>query len=503
MFSNHQFYNVNRASVLTPQVRAIWDKMCIGVAVVNADGICEYMNPIQRRADGFTRIPVEGQHITSLYVPHELEVIPTIECLQSGKPLLKKAYWYATFTHFLASTVTDFFPLFDHGRKDGVIAFTIWTGNTAHVAESRRPLKTCNADSPCRYYTFANIIGRDEALQECIHEARSAATSSSPVMIWGESGTGKELFAQAIHSASSRAEEPFIPVNCAAIPENLLEGILFGTVKGAYTDAPDKPGLFEKADGGTLLFDELNSMPLGLQAKLLRVIQEKRVRRLGSHTEIPINVRIISILNEHPLRAVDQGLLRRDLFYRLAVVGIAVPPLRKRKNDIPLLIKQIIKKSEQAIKSVGVTLDEDVIDLFQHYPWPGNIRELAHVIEGSLALLDGSDVITVHNLPRHFREACNAQITDDALRPPLPVMRHAESQLQAPASTTPDYFDYRGIRRGDSVSIKTCLHEYESSCIRNVLRVTGGNVAKAARIMELTPAGLHYRMKVLHIENED
>ena len=244
MFNSRQFYNVNRASVLTPQVRAIWDNMCIGVAVVDADGICEYMNPIQRRADGFTRIPVEGQHITSLYVPHELEVIPTMECLQTGKPLLKKAYWYATSTNFLASTVTDFFPLFDHGRKDGVIAFTIWTGNTAHVSESRRPLKPCNADTPYSYYTFSSIVGRYEALQECIHEARSAATSSSPVMIWGESGTGKELFAQAIHSASSRAGHPFIPVNCAAIPENLLEGILFGTVKGAYTDAPDKPVIF-------------------------------------------------------------------------------------------------------------------------------------------------------------------------------------------------------------------------------------------------------------------
>ena len=165
MFNSRQFYNVNRASVLTPQIRAIWDNMCIGVAVVDADGICEYMNPIQRRADGFTRIPVEGQHITSLYVPHELEVIPTIECLQTGKPLLKKAYWYATSTNFLASTVTDFFPLFDHGRKDGVIAFTIWTGNTAHVSESRRPLKPCNADAPYNYYTFSSIVGRDEALQ--------------------------------------------------------------------------------------------------------------------------------------------------------------------------------------------------------------------------------------------------------------------------------------------------------------------------------------------------
>lgn len=204
LFNSRQFYNVNRASVLTPQIRAIWDNMCIGVAVVNAEGICEYMNPIQRRADGFARIPVEGQHITSLYVPHELECIPTMECLQSGKPLLKKAYWYATSTNFLASTVTDFFPLFDHGKKDGVIAFTIWTGNTAHVSENRRSLKACNPEQPYEYYTFSSIIGKNEALLECVREARSAADSASPVMIWGESGTGKELFAQAIHSASAR-----------------------------------------------------------------------------------------------------------------------------------------------------------------------------------------------------------------------------------------------------------------------------------------------------------
>ena len=217
MFNSRQFYNVNRASVLTPQVRAIWDNMCIGVAVVDADGICEYMNPIQRRADGFTRIPVEGQHITSLYVPHEREVIPTMECLQTGKPLLKKAYWYVTSTNFLISTVADFFPLFDHGRKDGVIVFAIWTGNTAHFSESHRPLKPCNADAPYNYYTFSSIVGRDEALQECIHEARSAATSSSPVMIWGESGTGKELFAQAIHSLPHLlcpAHAVFLPCGC-------------------------------------------------------------------------------------------------------------------------------------------------------------------------------------------------------------------------------------------------------------------------------------------------
>lgn len=370
MFNSRQFYNVNRASVLTPQVRAIWDNMCIGVAVVDADGICEYMNPIQRRADGFTRIPVEGQHITSLYVPHELEVIPTMECLQTGKPLLKKAYWYATSTNFLASTVTDFFPLFDHGRKDGVIAFTIWTGNTAHVSESRRPLKPCNADTPYSYYTFSSIVGRDEALQECIHEARSAATSSSPVMIWGESGTGKELFprpstrpAAAPGIRSSRSTAPPSRKTCWKASCSVRSR--------APTPTPrTSPACSKRPTAAPCSSTSSTPCPWACRPNCCASSRKSACARLGSHTEIPINVRIISILNEHPLRAVDQGLLRRDLFYRLAVVGIAVPPLRKRQNDIPLLVRHIINRLELAMKTAGVTLDDEVMGIFRRYPWP-------------------------------------------------------------------------------------------------------------------------------------
>lgn len=365
---------------------AIWDSLGIGVAVVNAEGVCEYMNPIQRRVDGFSKITVTGRHITSLYVPHDIEIIPTIQCLQKGEPLLKKAYWYETTNHYLASTVTDFIPLFDHGRKDGVITFIIWTGTTTQIAAKSRPRHTSSKDAGLSFYTFESLVGGNPALLNLIEEAKTAAKTSSPVMIWGESGTGKELFAQAIHAAGTRSEQPFIPVNCAAIPENLLEGILFGTVKGAYTDAPDKPGLFEMADGGTLLFDELNSMPLGLQAKLLRVIQEKRVRRLGAHTEIPIDVRIISMLNEDPLLAVSKGLVRRDLFYRLAVIGLGVPPLRERKADIPLLARTFIEHSELRPPQGEVDIADDVLALFQEYDWPGNVRELQNVVEEAVAL---------------------------------------------------------------------------------------------------------------------
>nr|WP_245168318.1 sigma 54-interacting transcriptional regulator [Desulfobaculum xiamenense] len=479
---------------------AIWDDMCIGVAVVDADGICEYMNDIQRRVDGFHRVPVVGQHITSLYVPHELECIPTIECLQKSEPLLKKSYFYKTTNNYLASTVTDFFPLFDHGKKDGVIAFTIWTGTTSLVARKRRQPKAAPPKGKTSYefYTFDSLIGEDPTLLDVIREARTAAQTSSPVMIWGESGTGKELFAQAIHAGGERRDQPLIPVNCAAIPENLLEGILFGTAKGAYTDAGDKPGLFEEADGGTMLLDELNSMPMGLQAKLLRVLQEKRVRRIGSHTEIPVDVRIISILNEDPLKAVEEGLLRRDLFYRLAVVGISVPALRSRRQDIPLLTRTFIDRSQLRPLASSIDIEADVMQMFQDYDWPGNIRELLHVVEGSLALLGGRLSIEMEGLPRHFREACASMEMRSDTHPSLPTpTRPNEDTLQR------DYYDYADVKRSSVVPLKTCLQEYEAQCIRNVLRVTGGNVAKAARIMEITGAGLRYKMKQLDIKDED
>ncbi|MEG2172843.1 MAG: sigma 54-interacting transcriptional regulator [Desulfovibrionaceae bacterium] len=492
-FDRKKLYNVSRAEVLAPTITAVWDDMCIGVAVVDADGMCVYMNAIQRRVDGFSKVSVVGRHITSLYTPHELTCIPTIECLRRGEPLLKKAYWYKTTNNYLASTVTDFFPLFDHGRKDGVLAFTIWVGTSA-LAESDQPLprlRTPVADCST-HYTFDSLVGGDKALREVLKDAQIAAKTASPVMIWGESGTGKEMFAQAIHAAGPRREQPFIAVNCAAIPENLLEGILFGTAKGAYTDATDKHGLFEKADGGTLLLDELNSMPLGLQAKLLRVVQEKRVRRLGAHAEISVDVRIISVLNEAPLTAVERGILRSDLFYRLAVVGIAVPPLREHKEDIPLLVRTFIDRSDLCSALGEVQLADEVGQVFQNYDWPGNIRELLHVIEGSMALLGGRMLIEESCLPRHFREAYQRQGTP---RPVVPVREASGAEEE--------YDDYRSIRRNSVIPLKERLHTYEARCIRNVLKVTGGNVAKAARVMQLTGAGLRYKMKLLSIGEDD
>ena len=501
-FDLQKFANVSRKSVLSPLMKNIWDNMGIGVAVVDAHGVCEYMNVIQRNTDGFSDINVVGQHITSLYVPHELECIPTIECLQKGTPVLKKEYIYKTANNHLAHTITDFFPLTDRGKRDGVIAFTLLTDAQKQRKKNEQlpqpPKMSCK--TPAGFYTFNCIVGESVELNEVIKEARTAAKTSSPVMIWGESGTGKELFAQAIHTESTRNGRPFVAVNCAAIPENLLESLLFGTTKGSFTDAADKSGLFEEASGGTLLLDELNSMPLSLQAKLLRVLQEKHVRRLGSYTEIPVDVRVISILNEAPLQAVRNGVLRHDLFYRLAVVGIEIPPLKNRKSDIPLLVQTFIERSEHTQLSQQVTIAGNVLQMFYDYDWSGNIRELLHVIEGSLVLMGNGNCITQDCLPRHFREALKVEGTAETTEP-----ASLDPTLEEPVIPpgTKQYYDYTAVKKGSVIPLKDCIQLYESQCIQNVLRVTGGNVAKAARILQITAAGLRYKIKQLNITEED
>ncbi len=487
--THDKFPYMSRADVMTPANIAVWDHLSVGVCVVDGSGICVYMNRIQQQMDGFAAIGgAVGRHITELYRPNRVLRLPTVECLRTGEPIIRKAYAYRTTTNIIANSVEDFFPLFDQGRRDGVLTFCSWDTDTA-AGETRQvsvpPPFLGETDTR---YTFESIVGNDAALRAVVDEARASSRIPANVMIWGESGTGKELLAQSIHAASPRRNRPFVAVSCAAIPENLLEGLLFGTIRGAFTDAVNAPGLFEQADGGTLLLDELNSMPGSAQAKLLRVLQERRIRRVGSQREKPVDVRIVSVLSESPLLAVEKGLLRRDLYYRLAVVGISVPPLRERREDIPLLIASFLRSNAADVK-----VDDEVLQMFREYGWPGNVRELLQVIEGSLVLLGDRRVIDRHCLPRQFLEAWRDKggEKEKSLRP------------SSGEGGVPGIYDYGNIRRGGMVPYKENLNAFEGRCIRNVLRVTGGNVARAARMMALTAPGLRYKMKTLGITEDE
>src|SRR6202021_1082949 len=246
------------------------------------------------------------------------------------------------------------------------------------------------------------LIGSSPAMQDVMRQVEIAAPSTASVLITGETGSGKEIVARSIHMLSPRAERPFVAINCSAIPESLMESEIFGHEKGAFTGAAERRiGCFELADGGTLLLDEIGEMPAPTQAKLLRVLEDHKVRRLGSKVETPVDVRVVAATNKNPEQAVADGHLRQDLYFRLNVFNIHLPPLREHKEDLPLLVDHLLAdistKHEKKVSGVGT----DVMDLFKSYPWPGNVRELRNVLERSAIASDRGNVARQH-LPAEF-----------------------------------------------------------------------------------------------------
>jgi transcriptional regulator with PAS, ATPase and Fis domain len=241
-------------------------------------------------------------------------------------------------------------------------------------------------------------------MKAAITRARKAAASLSPVLLQGESGTGKEIFAQAIHSASARADGPFIVIDCSALPRELIESELFGYVEGTFTGSSrgGRPGKFELADGGTVLLDEVGEMPLDLQTRLLRVLQGRTVTRLGSSSAVPVDIMIIAATNKDLRREVENGRFRQDLYYRLNIVGIQIPPLRSRPEDVPALAHHFTRKIGLRMGKPGVALSAEALALLTRYDWPGNVRELENAIERAYNLLDGGSIDPGH-LPDEIR----------------------------------------------------------------------------------------------------
>lgn len=249
-----------------------------------------------------------------------------------------------------------------------------------------------------RRYCFEDIIGETAVIKKQISIAKKAAKSDATVFIYGETGTGKELFAQSIHYEGRRKNAPFLAQNCAALPESLLEGILFGTSKGGFTGAEDRAGLFEQADGGTLLLDEVSAMPYELQSKLLRVLQEDYIRRVGGSEDIPVNVRIIATVNEPPEELIARGELRKDLYYRLNVINLNIPPLKERVEDIPVIAEKLLKKQ---CKSEGKNIEgftEKALLKLKDYSYPGNVRELENLILSAVSLADDQKFLDEKNI---------------------------------------------------------------------------------------------------------
>lgn len=311
-------------------------------------------------------------------------------------------------------------------------------------------------------------------MKKTIDKCQLIAESDSPVMIYGETGTGKELFAQSIHNASRRCNGPFIAINCAAIPSTLLESMLFGTEKGAYTGAIQREGVLEQANGGTLLLDEINSMDITLQSKLLRVLQDGMIRRVGGLSDIHVDVRIISNTNIPPMQAVEQNQLRKDLYFRLGVVNITIPPLRERKEDIPLLSKTFIMAGNEKIRKNASGLDGKTLQIFNAYDWPGNVRELQHAIEYALNILPHEmDKILPEYIPDHIINAVGTEKLDSI-------------QQQA-----------------GSMTVHEAMQQAARQCILQALEDNDGNISRTARQVGLTRQNLQHYIKKLHINHAE
>jgi two-component system response regulator HydG len=308
-------------------------------------------------------------------------------------------------------------------------------------------------------YDFHHLIGKSPLMQKIYDLIERISYSASNVLISGESGTGKELVGKAIHYNGGRKEGPFIAVNCAAIPETLLESELFGYKKGAFTDArADKRGLLFEANLGTLFLDEITEMPPTVQAKLLRVIEERKVRPLGDTGSYPIDVRIISTTNRNIGKLIREGRFREDLYYRLKVIDIELPPLRERKEDIPLIVQHFITKFNQDLKKNISGISEDALKLLLDYRWPGNVRELENIIERAITLTP-YDIISLEDLPTPLAQAEDENSTGKALRE------------------------------------KYTVDQLEKEYIKKVLIQAGGNKSKAAQILGLDRKTLYRKLQ--------
>lgn len=299
-----------------------------------------------------------------------------------------------------------------------------------------------------RQYDFSKIIGQSDSMQRIINEVTKIANAKSNVLLLGETGTGKELIARAIHFNSNRADKPFIPINCSAIPENLLESELFGHVKGAFTGAiVSKKGLFEEANGGTIFLDEIGDLSINLQSKLLRVLEDQEIRPVGGTQSIKVDIRFISATNKDIVSAVKEGSFREDLFYRINVITIKLPPLRERKEDIELLVRHFIQKFSIELGKKVNGIDEEALNYIKKYSWPGNIRELQNVIERAILIADNS-IISSEHLPEEM-VSNNNSFYEYAISNKLSIEEYTKSFIQRYQNdyTEQELADMLGITR--------------------------------------------------------
>jgi arginine utilization regulatory protein len=475
-------------------LREIFNHLSDAVYFIDHQGIILFMNKAAEKLDGYSMKEVEGHSVSELYGLDTSES-PLLTVAATRKPLYDHTFRYYVNNREVYQ-ISNVFPI---KMTDGTWgAFSIQKDVTKLKETIEKNIELQKqlfgyrdevqekSGKKGKLYTFDDIIGEHHMLKECKNLAYNAAQSDSPIFLCGSTGTGKELFAQSIHSASKRKDATFLAINCAAIPETLLEGLLFGTVKGVYTGATERKGLFEQASGGTLFLDEINSMPLSSQGKLLRVIEEGNVTPLGSNERIKIDTRIISSCNTFPREAIQKQQIREDLFYRLAVISILIPSLVERKSDIFLLAHHFISLYNTKYQKKILALEDEITTFFLEYNWPGNVRQLKNCIECAMNLVNDDEMtIKRKHLPFHLKE--DAADIESSSQDFYPLNFDIE-KINVPKK---EFLNQKVSEH----NLLAAIREKEKETIMNILIKNNGNVSKSARELGLSRQTLVYRMK--------
>jgi len=442
-------------------LQGVLDNPYEGTVIIDQDGIVHHFSKANESLYGITVKEAIGRHIQEVIPGSRLHIVVRTGKAEIGDTIRVKG----------RQVVVSRYPIKQGDKTIGAVGKAIFHDMRAFVAlkdkirELERDVKRYArgiSEIHSARYTFDDIVGKSSMLTQAKDMARQMASFESPVLLVGESGTGKELFAHAIHHASPRRNHPFIRINCASIPTELFESEFFGYEPGTFTGAgkSGKPGKFELADKGTIFLDEIGELPLGMQAKLLRVLQEKEVERLGARKPKFVDFRVIAATNKEMEKRIKEGYFRTDLYYRLNVVSINLPPLREIKSDITLLVQHFISKIRKNTSIQTSEISPEVMRIFMAYDWPGNSRELENVIERALYLCRNRQ-ITTHDLPENLmRQQGISMISFDS----SPALRHA-------------------------------LGNTEKEHIIEALNKVNGNKTKAAGLLNIHRTTLYYKLK--------
>lgn len=406
---------INRVHFEERSLKMILENLDTGIFTVNRGGHITFFNTAAEKISGYIRNQILGKSCTSLFEgdgEHDLEMLK--DSIENGNTRNSIKGRMKTMGGEIIPVRASYMAL--RNEKGAIVGGLATFHDLTVVHQLNKAISG--------HYAFHDMIGKDPSMQKIFDVARVVAGSNSTVLIEGPTGTGKDLLAKVIHSESGRSARPFVKVNCAALPENLLESEMFGYAKGAFTGADrDKPGRFQEAAGGTILLDEIGDLPLSLQAKLLRVLEDKDFYPLGSRRPVHVDVRILSATNRGLEGLVDKKLFREDLYYRLNVLRIELPSLKNRRADIPVLIRHIMRKYSASGDNQPKDISEKAMEILLNYNYPGNVRELENILEHAL-IISQSDTIELHHLPDYIQKRFKSQI---AVLPERPLNRKPDS----------------------------------------------------------------------------